>query len=207
MNIGQFVTGDIQPVHHPRNFLATMGATPGASFAFEANVIGPAERAAIRNVVDAAYLRYVDRVANQSTPGVAREVETDFKLKLSPEELRRLLGRATLDRVHALVNATACRHSDGNNRDATNKTGINIQFNTGSNLGSNASNTTRHSSSAMNCEHQSNHAIPDYNNILVRRCAARGRCIPWHVDVTHWVCQVVITLHLPYAYNCACPCP
>ena len=157
--------------------------------------------------MDAAYLRYVDRVANQSTlgvtanksaPGVAtdpstpwvtREVETDFKLKLSPEELRQLPGRATLDRVHALVNATACRHtdtnadphpnrdphwsvnsqanpkshrfttilanSDGNTRDATNKTGINIQFNTGSNLGSNTSNPTRHSSSA-NADDQSN---------------------------------------------------
>ena len=25
----------------------------------------------------------------------------------------------------------------------------------------------------MTCEHQSNRRIPDYNNILVRRCAAR----------------------------------
>ena len=54
-DIGEFVVGDIPRIEHPAGVIETLGGTPGASFAFADNIIGPDERVAIRNVVDAPW--------------------------------------------------------------------------------------------------------------------------------------------------------
>ena len=188
-----------------------MGGTPGASFAFADNIIGLTERTAIRNVVDAAYLRYDTQgvtkhgVAEHVAQGVAKhvtwgvhqdakvtgEMEIDFKLDLSPDELRGLLSSATLDRVHAFINATACRHTNTHVSTDTN-TSTNTNTNTSTNpwTGSTGTNANTNTITDTNTNTHPRPSTPPYNRIVVRRCAARGRCIPWHVDVSHWVCQV-----------------
>ena len=64
-DIGKFVFGDIPRIENPTGVVQTLGGTPDASFAFANNIIGPDERSAIRNVVDAAYLRYVTQEVPQ----------------------------------------------------------------------------------------------------------------------------------------------
>ena len=161
-DIGEFVTGDIQSVSHPTALLQTLGATPGATFAFATDVIGQSERVSIRNVVDAAYLRHLTQgVTRQSPPGQCYEtkddhqVEKDFKLELSATQLQRLVSVSSLDRVRALVRRSA--------------------------------------TPGPSCDQRDRDGVADCDRILVRRCAALGRCIPWHVDVSRWVCQVVRT--------------
>ena len=74
VDIGKFVFGDIPRITHPRGVVETLGGTLGATFAFADNIIGLDERTAIRNVVDAAYLRYVTQgVANHFTQGVRQD--------------------------------------------------------------------------------------------------------------------------------------